>query len=125
MSWLLNVAKLRLLNVTKTRLLNALSVVVCVSFQIIVLSGYMPTSKIVDSYATLFSFLRNRHTIFHMASPVDILNIVREVLFLVEGWVLVAILIATSLGLEALGCSLVSSGLFWPWQVRTTRPRAM
>lgn len=33
MSWLLNVAKLRLLNVTKTRLLNALSVVVCVSFQ--------------------------------------------------------------------------------------------
>lgn len=40
-----------------------------------------------------------------------------------EGWVLVAILIAIVPGLEALGCSLVSSGLFWPWQVRTTRLR--
>ena len=105
MSWLLNVAKVRLLNVTKTSLLNALSVVVCVSFQMIVLSGYMPTREIVDSYAALFSFLRNRHSIFYMASPVDSLNIVREALFLVEGWVLVAVLIAKSLGSEALGCS--------------------
>lgn len=125
MSWLLNVAKVRLLNVTMTSLLNALSVVVCVSFQMIVLSGYMPTSEIVDSCATLFSFLRNCHSIFYMASPVDSLNIVREALFLVEGWVLVAVIIAKSLGSEALGCSLVSSGLFWLWQVRTTRPRAM
>ena len=43
----------------------AMSIVVHVSFGIVVLSGYMPRNKIAGSYGNAFcSFLRNAHTVF-------------------------------------------------------------
>ena len=43
---------------------TALNIEMHVSFQIIVLSGYMPRSKIAGSYDNSLVFLRNRHTVF-------------------------------------------------------------
>ena len=44
----------------------AMNIRVHMSFQIIVLSGYMPTNRVAGSYGnSIFRFLRNFHTILH------------------------------------------------------------
>ena len=52
----------------------AMNVGVHVSFQIIVLSRYMPRSGIAGSYAnSIFRFLSHPHTVFIVVAPIYIL----------------------------------------------------